>query len=105
MSLWMQSTLELRAGDRAHFHAAMADVVAAVEREGWLLVTAFEQITGRLHTAIDIWRLPDLDSYARGLAALRSHPRFPDISAALAAAIERETVVIGARAPWLPEGR
>lgn len=103
--MWMQSTLELRPGDAARFLAAMRDVVAVVEGEGWLLVTAFEQITGRLHTAIDVWRLPDLDAYTRGLAALRGHARFPDIAAALADSIERETVVLGTRAAWLPEGR
>lgn len=105
MTIWMQSTLELRPSDRARFHAAMDDVVATVEAEGWHLVTAFEQITGRLHTAIDIWRLPDLDSYGRGLAALRAHDRFPDIAAALAASIERETVVLGTQAAWVPTGR
>ncbi len=105
MTMYMQSTLELRAGDRAAFHEAMKTLVGIVEAEGWLLVTAFEQITGRLHTAVDIWRLPDLDAYGRGLAALRASPSFPELAAALAAAIERETVVLGTRAAWVPERR
>lgn len=101
----MQSTLELRASDRDAFHATMKELVAVVEAEGWHLVTAFEQITGRLHTAIDIWRLPDLDAYARGLAALRGHAGFPAMARVLADAIERETVVLGMRAAWVPDGR
>lgn len=105
MTVYMQSTLELRAGDRGAFHATMKEIVAVVEAEGWLLIAAFEQITGRLHTAIDIWRLPDLESYARGLAALRGHAGFPEMARVLADAIERETVVIGVRAAWLPDGR
>lgn len=105
MSIYMQSTLELRSVDQKRFHAAMKELVAIVEGEGWLLLTAIEQITGRLHTAIDVWRLPDLDSYARGIGALRAHPRFADIAVALAEAIERETVVLGVRAAWVPEGR
>lgn len=105
MTIYMQSTLELKAGDPTRFHAAMKELVGVVEAEGWLLLTAFEQITGRLHTAIDIWRLPDLDAYARGLGALRAHPNFPDMAQALAGAIERETVVLGMRAAWVPDGR
>lgn len=105
MTIYMQSTLELRPGDSARFEATMRELVAIVEAEGWQLVTAIQQLTGRLHTAIDVWRLPDLESYARGLAALRAHPRFADIAEVLAASIERETVVLGTRAAWTPEGR
>lgn len=105
MTVYMQSTLELRPGDSAPFQATMKALVAAVEAEGWYLITAFEQITGRLHTAIDVWRLPDLEAYARGLAALRAHPDFPAMGEVLAASIERETVVLGVRASWVPEGR
>ena len=105
MTILMQSTLELRGGDTTRFRETMKLVVETVEAEGWLLLPAIEQITGRLHTAIDIWRLPDLESYARGLAALRGHPRFAEIGEALAAAIERETVVLGVQASWVPEGR
>lgn len=100
MTVYMQSTLELRAVDTARFDAAMVELVAIVEAEGWHLLTAIQQISGRLHTAIDVWTLPDLDSYQRGLAAVRGHLRFPDIAAALAEAIERETVVFGVKASW-----
>ncbi|MCW1384481.1 hypothetical protein OLX02_16795 [Novosphingobium sp. KCTC 2891] len=105
MTVYMQSTLELRAIDTTHFEAAMTELVGIVEAEGWHLVTAIQQISGRLHTAIDVWTLPDLGAYQRGLAALRSHARFADIAQQLAAAIERETVVFGVQAAWVPEGR
>jgi len=106
MSIWMQSTLELRAGgDQARFVETMKELVSIVEGEGWLLVTAFQQMTGRLHTAVDIWKLPDMEAFGRGLAALRGSTRFPEIAKVLADAIERETVVLGATAAWVPEGR
>lgn len=105
MTILMQSTLELRGGDTTRFRETMKLVVAIVEGEGWLLLTAIEQLTGRLHTAIDIWRLPNLDAYTRGLAALRGHPRFAEIGESLADAIEHETVVLGVQASWVPEGR
>lgn len=105
MSIYMQSTLELRGGDVARFRATMNELVTLLEAEGWQLIAAFEQMTGRLHTAVDLWRLPDIDSYTRGLAMLRGHPRFPEMAAVLADAIERETVVLGTRTSWLPDGR
>ncbi|BEV02488.1 hypothetical protein [Novosphingobium olei] len=49
--------------------------------------------------------MPDLGAYERGLTALRTSSQFPDMAKALAAAIERETVVFGVRAGWVPEGR
>lgn len=105
MTIYMQSTLELRATDLTKFRATMVELVTLVEREGWYLITAIEQITGRLHTAIDVWSMPDLASYEKGLAALRGSERFPVMAVALADAIERETVVLGMRASWVPEGR
>ena len=103
MTVYMQSTLELRMVDTTRFEAAMRDLVAIVEAKGWRLVTAIQQISGRLHTAIDIWTLPSFDSFQEGIAALRSDSRFPDIAAALAEAIERETVVFGTEAAWVPK--
>ena len=100
MAIYMQSTLELRAMDLTDFRAAMVELVAIVTGEGWKLVAAIEQMTGRLHTAIDIWELPDLDAYPRAVAVLRAHPRFPVIGVALAAAIQQETIILGARASW-----
>lgn len=105
MTVYMQSTLELRAGDTTRFRQTMSELVAIVEAEGWLLVTAIEQISGRLHTAIDLWSMPDLETYQRGLGTLRAHPRFAQMAEALAASIERETVVFGVQASWVPEGR
>ena len=103
MTVYMQSTLELRPMEMPRFEEAMKELVAIVEQEGWHLVTAIQQISGRLHTAIDVWTMPDLGTYQRGLAAIRGHARFPDIGQRLAAAIERETVVFGVKASWVPE--
>ncbi|MFC4296275.1 hypothetical protein ACFO0A_14555 [Novosphingobium tardum] len=103
MTIYMQSTLELRAGDTAKFEEVMKDLVATVEGVGWHLVTAIMQISGRLHTAIDVWSMPDLESYQRGLGALRGHERFPEMARVLAETIERETIVLGVEAPWVPQ--
>lgn len=101
--IYMQSTLELKADGVARFTETMKRIVAVVEGEGWHLVTAVMQISGRLHTAIDLWEMEDMNHYQRALGALRADRRFPEIAAVLASTIERETVVFGVRAGWVPE--
>lgn len=105
MTVYMQSTLELRPADMAAFTATMTELVAIVEAEGWHLVTAVMQVSGRLNTAIDVWRLDDLNHFHRGLEVLRNHPRFAELAKVLGQTIERETVVFGVPAPWVPAGR
>lgn len=105
MAIIMQSTLEFRADGVERFGRTMAELVTILEGEGWRLITAFVQISGRLHTGVDVWELRDLNHYASGLGTLRAHPRFDEFYAVLAETIERETVVFAAPAAWLPEGR
>lgn len=102
MAIYMQSTIELKAGGVERFSETMVELVAIVEAEGWRLVNAIMQVSGRLHTGIDLWQLDDLDHYQRGLAALRGHARFAQIAAILGETIERETVVFGVEAGWMP---
>lgn len=105
MAIYIQSTLELRPGDMTRFNAVMGDLVRIVEAEGWQLVTAVSQISGRLHTAIDLWLIDDMNHYLKGVGVLQAHPNFAEMSRVLAETIERETLVFGVRAPWVPEGR
>ena len=105
MARYIQSTLELRPGDMTRFNAVMSELVGIVEAEGWKLVTAVSQVSGRLHTAIDLWLIDDMNHYMKGISAVHAHPKFTEISKVLAKTIERETLVFGIRAPWVPEGR
>ncbi len=94
--MYIQSTIEVRPEESAAFNAIMADVVACQEAQGWRLAAAFAQITGVLHTYVDLWECEDAAHYQSALAALRAHPDFARISAVLARAIIRETIVLGA---------
>ena len=104
MSVYMQSTAELRSDDPTRSGSAMRKLVAAATAEEWYPVTASEQISGPLSAAADVWRLPDLHPYQCGLTAPRRHDRFPNPQVALEAAIDRETVACDLRAAWIPVG-
>lgn len=103
MGIYMQSTLELKADGVERFTETMKQIVEFVEGQGWHLVTAIMQMSGRLHTAVDLWELDDMNHYVRALGVLREDPRFPAMAQVLADTIERETVVFGSKAAWVPE--
>ncbi len=93
--MFMHSTIEVASDQAAAFDAVMAEIVAHQEAFGWKLRAAFVQITGQLGTYVDIWEVEDAGHYERGLRALRTHPEFPRLKSVLAAAVRRETVVLG----------
>jgi len=100
--IYVQSTIEVRPEEAEAFRAVMAEVVACQEAQGWRLAAAFAQFTGVLHTFVDLWECEDAGHYQSALAGLRAHPEFNRISAVLARAIIRETVVLGAPVSYLP---
>jgi hypothetical protein len=101
MAAYFQATIELRAEHVDSFCEAMRRVVPIVEDVGWKLLDGFLQSTGCLNTAIDIWELPDMNHYERGLQTLVAHPAFAEISTVLTRAVQRETIVFMNRAPYL----
>jgi NIPSNAP len=105
MPAYFQATIELHAEHVDSFCQVMRRIVPIVEAAGWKLLDGFLQCTGRLNTAIDIWELPDMNHYERGLQALAEHPDFAEISALLARAVQRETVAFMNRASYLSECR
>ncbi len=101
MAVYFQATIELRAEGVAKFIQTMEMVLPIARSAGWKLVGAYMQRTGRLHSVIDIWELEDYNHYDRGLQAIAQSPNFPQIAAALAETVERETTVFMDRAPYM----
>jgi hypothetical protein len=101
MAIFFQATIELRAEGVSKFLQTMEIVLPIATAAGWKLKGAFLQRTGRLHTVIDIWELEDYNHYDRGLQAIAANARFPEIAAALAETVERETTVFMERAPYM----
>lgn len=93
--MYIQSTIEVRPEHADAFKEVMAEVVACQEAQGWRLAAAFVQLTGVLHTYVDLWECKDAGHYQSALAGLRSHPDFDRIREVLAKAVIRETIVLG----------
>lgn len=101
MSVYLQATLEVRAGESALFFRTMEEILPIVEDIGWKLVGAFVQRTGRLHTVIDLWELDDFNHFDRGIKAIGAHPRGGELQKGLAASVISETVVFADKAPYM----
>jgi len=104
MSVYMQSTLELKGGALPQFSEAMMRLLPIVEAVGWKLHHALVQTCGRLHTVVDLWEMDDLNHYERGLTALMGHAAFPAIEKVLIETVQKETVVFGHAAPYCRPG-
>lgn len=99
--IFLQSTIEVRPEHAAAFHEVMKEIVAFQQDEqGWRLNAGIAQFTGTLSTYIDIWEMEDAAHFQRGLFALRSHPEIGRIREVLSKAVIRETLVLGAPAPF-----
>jgi len=101
MSVYLHVTLEIHAAQLARFLEGMGRTATPfLEGQGWRLVGAYVQRTGRLGNVIDLWELEDYQHYHRALAAFAAQPEFPAFKDALAATVISETVVFAERAPY-----
>ncbi len=79
--------------------AMMKEVLTAA---GWSLKGAYNLRSGLAGTVINVWELADLEQLDVGFAALARDPRWPQIQAALAELVIRETVAFADALPYGP---
>jgi hypothetical protein len=92
LSVYLIANLEVKAGGMEAFTAAVAEMVPILEGVGWKLAGAFVTRVGQLNTVLDIWQLDDFNHMNVGWGAVARSPRFPQISAALAETVAKETL-------------
>ncbi len=92
MSRYLIATIEVKSSGRALFAQTMGVMQSILTAAGWKLAAAYSLRTGLLGTVIDVWELGDFDQVDVGFAALAQDPRWPDLQAALAETIVRETL-------------
>ena len=104
MSVSLHVTLEIHAAQLARFLEGMGRTATPfLEGQGWRLVGAYVQRTGRLGNVIDLWELEDFQHYDRALRAFAEDPAFPDFKRMLEEAVISETVVFADAAPYMRE--
>jgi hypothetical protein len=101
-SLYVHATLKVRIGGYERFCVALAKMVPILEGCGWRLMGAWVTLVGRVYTVIDLWEIPDANSFFDATAIMRAHPAFPAIHEVLSEVVEEEVVTMVKKAPYSP---
>ncbi len=102
MSVYLHVTLEVTAAGLGRFLDAMKTTATPfLEREGWKLVGAFVQRSGRLGTVIDLWELEDFQHYDRALQKLMTDDGYPAFKKVLEETVINEVVVFADKASYM----
>jgi superoxide dismutase len=91
--LFQRVAFDLEFGSLERFESALHEVVPALSAQGWRLIGSFRNETGNVHSATNLWALPNLESvFTAGLSARAANPDLDVVVAELATIIRTETV-------------
>jgi hypothetical protein len=100
--LYLHATLKIRIGSYDRFCEAMAKQVPVLESHGWKLVGAWVTIVGRVHTVIDVWEIPDANTFFDATALWRETEAFREFRAVTSEVLEDEVLTMVAKVPYSP---
>jgi hypothetical protein len=100
--LYVHATLKVRIGGYERFCEALAKMVPILEACGWKLQGAWVTVVGRVYSVIDVWEIPDANTYFDATAKMRAHPGFAAIHETLSEVVEEEQVTMVRKVPYSP---
>lgn len=100
--LYVHATLQIKIGGYERFCEAMARQRPILEGLGWKLVGAWTTAVGRVCTVIDLWEIPDANSFFEVTAKWRSGPEFKDFRAVTSEVLIEEHVTMVTKVPYSP---
>jgi hypothetical protein len=91
--VFQKISFDLEFGALERFEEAMRTVIPALSGQGWRLVGSYRFATGDVHSAVNLWQLPDLESMrTAGPRARAADPGLAAVVAELIKVIRTETV-------------
>ena len=100
--LYLHATLKIRIGGYERFCEAMAKQVPILESYGWKLVGAWVTVVGRVYNVIDVWEIPDANSFFDATDKWRQGPLFKEFRTVTAEVLEEEILTMVRKAPYSP---
>jgi hypothetical protein len=94
-------TLKIRPGQMRRFNAVMAEIVPAMEEQGWRLLGAWSSLIGRLDTVVDLWAVEDANAVGSTLTAVAGHPEFGRWYETLGEVVLEETLQLMTPVPYM----
>ncbi len=100
--LYLHATLKIRIGGYERFCEAIAKQVPILEGYGWKLVGAWVTVIGRVSTVIDVWEIPDANSFFDATEKWREGPAFQAFRAVTSEVVEEEVLTMVRKVPYSP---
>jgi hypothetical protein len=100
--VYLHATLKLRIGGYDKFCEAMAKQIPVLEGFGWKLLWAGVQVVGRVSTVVDVWEIPDANSFFEATGKWRQTPAFQAFRAVTSEVVEEEILTMAAKVPYSP---
>lgn len=100
--VYVHARLKLKVGMYEEFCEAIGKQVPVLESHGWKLVGAWTAVVGKVCTVVDLWELPDANTFFDGLAAWRQSENFTEFRKVTSAAILEEDISMMKKVPYSP---
>jgi hypothetical protein len=100
--LYVHAVLRIRIGGYERFCDAMAKQLPVLEGLGWKLVGAWTPQVGRICTVIDLWEIPDANSFFEVTAKWRQGPEFAAFRAVTSEVMVEEEISMVSKVPYSP---
>lgn len=100
--VYVHAVLKIRIGGYERFCEAMAQQLPILEGYGWKLVGAWTTAVGRICTVIDLWEIPDANSFFDVTAKWRAGPEFQAFRAVTSEVMEEEMISMVTKVPYSP---
>jgi hypothetical protein len=100
--VYLHVTLKIYQGKVEKLCEILSHLVPLLEKRGWKLVGAYQNVIGRLNTVVDLWQLPDANAVESVLAAAWQEPEFQKWAAELEGCVEEEVLQIMTKVPYSP---
>jgi NIPSNAP protein len=98
----LHATIKVRHGQLERFVAAMAEQVPVLTGLGWKLVGGWTSVFGRLYTVVNVWEVPDLETFMRTVTQWRESPEGQAFRAVTAEVVEEEVLTLMRSLPYAP---
>lgn len=73
-----------------------------LESYGWKLIGAWTMVIGRVSTVVDIWEIPDANSFFEATGKWRETPAFRAFRKVTAEVVEEEVLTMVVKTPYSP---
>ena len=101
-ALYLHATIKVKHGQLDRFVEAKARQVPVLESYGWKLVGGWANVFGRIYTVVNIWKVPDMDTFLESSGKWRASPEGQAFRAVTSEVVEEEVLTLMKGLPYMP---